>query len=54
MDDVLPSLIVEEGVEGPGGDKKSGEGARIYLANSGCQRFDIVSHLTCDSYNESG
>ena len=36
MDDVLPATVYDEKV-------LSGNATRIYIANSGCQRFDIVS-----------
>lgn len=58
MDDVLPSLIVDSKVEA----QEHREMKRIYLANSGCQRFDIVSSspsafkvskLTPDFWNSS-
>jgi len=35
MDDVLPATVYDEKV-------LSGNATRIYIANSGCQRFDIV------------
>jgi hypothetical protein len=38
MDDVLPATVYDEKV-------LSGNATRIYIANSGCQRFDIASRL---------
>lgn len=47
MDEVLPATVYDERMVQ---EKKKGKAkTRVYLANSGCQRFDIVSFLAAST-----